>query len=120
MNIWNYWARHHRNARALAAAVAMFGAVFAMSLLRCNPMIDRVDISGIVLAVEAENLRPLGENEPQSRVLVTTADSVQVRLFLPPPVPEVGDSIPLIAERYKKGDSRYHLNREKWRAEGPR
>ena len=119
MGIWNFWARHHRNARALGAGVAIFGAIFAMSLLRCNPMIERVEISGVVLAVEAENLRPLGEGEPQARVLVAAEDSVQIRLFLPPPVPKIGDKIPLIAEHYKKGDSLYHLDQQKWRLTGP-
>ena len=120
MNIWNFWALHHRNARALGAAVALLIALISMSFLRCNPMVGREDVSGVVIEIEAVDLRPLGEGEAQARVRVVVADSVEVRLFLPPPVPQVGDVIPLIVEYYKKGDSLYSLDRPKWRIDGPR
>jgi len=119
MNIWNLWAKTYRNTRALAAAAVMLLAILSMLSLRCNPMLTRDDVLGLVLVVEATGLHPLNDGEPQSRVLVATPDSTEVRMFLPPPVPRPGDFIPLSAEKYKKGNIEYFLNQEKWRIKGP-
>ena len=110
----------YRNTRAIGAALAMLIAILSMQLLRCNPMEERENISCVVVAVEAEGLQPLGNGQPQSRVLVSTPDSLKVRLMLPPPVPVVGDLVPLVAEHYKKGDTLYTLDHQKWLMEGPR
>ncbi len=119
MNIWNLWAISYRNARALGAALSMLIAILVMSSLRCNPVVEKANIHGLVVTIEAEGLHPFGDGEAQSRVLVATSDSTRVRLFLPPPVPKVDDVIPLVVERYKKGDSIYSVDLLKWRAEGP-
>ena len=120
MNIWNYWPKHYRNTRAMGAAVAMFMAIIAMSLLRCNPMVGRESTPGLVLTIEAEGLAPFDNGMVMSRVVVAVADSTEIRLFLPPPVPRVGDFIPLTAEHYKKGNIIYFLDRERWLIDGPR
>lgn len=120
MNLWNSWAVMHRNTRAMGAALALLVAIVSMQLVRCNPMETRANISAVVVLMEAEGLQPFGNGEPQSRVLVSTPDSVKVRLMLPPPVPMVGDVIPMVAERYKKGDTLYFLDHQKWLMEGPR
>ncbi len=119
MNIWNSLANMYRNMRALSVAVALFAAIIVMQVARCNPMESRDDIMAAVLAVEAEGLQPAGQGERQSRVLVITPDSLKVRLLLPPPVPGVGDLIPLVAEHYKKGDTLFFLDQQKWRMNGP-
>ena len=119
MNIWDSWAGWYRNARALSAAVALFVAIFTMQILRCNPVVSRENIFGQVVTVEAEGLHPFGDGEPLSRVLVLTPDSLEVRIMLPPPVPMVGNAIPLIAEHYKKGDTLYIPDQLKWRMDGP-
>jgi hypothetical protein len=64
-------------------------------------------------------VQPLGDGAPLARVLVATPDSLDVRLLLPPPVPRVGDFIPLTVERYKKGNVDYMLDLARWREEGP-
>ena len=119
MNIWNLWASSYRNMRAMGAAAALLVAIVAMLLLRCNPMIGREPVTGTVVKVEADGLQPHGSGGKQSRVVVSTPDSVQVRLFLPPPVPEVGDVIPLIEEQYENGDKLYYLDYQMWRMDGP-
>jgi len=119
MNIWDSWAGIYRNTRAIGAAVAMLVAIVTMQLLRCDLMVERDVVSAVVVEVEAEGLQPFGKGEVQSRVLVSTPDSLKVRLLLPPPVPMVGNLIPLVAEHYKKGDIRYFLDHRKWRMEGP-
>ncbi len=119
MKIWNSWAISYRNARAMGAAVAMLIAILSMASLRCNPMVGRDNVLGLVLEVEGEGLHPFGDGEPMSRALVATPDSLEIRIFLPPPVPRAGDFIPLTVEYYKKGDTHYFLNQESWRIDGP-
>ncbi len=119
MNIWDSWAFQYRNARGLAAAAMMLFAILAMLSMRCNPVVDRQEVLGLVLEVEAEGLRPMGDGVPQARVILAVPDSVEIRLLLPPPVPRPGHFIPLKVELYKKGDRHYYLNHEKWRLDGP-
>jgi len=103
----------------MGAAAALLVAIVAMMFLRCNPMVGREPVTGTVVTVEADGLQPHGSGGMQSRVVVSTPDSVKVRLFLPPPVPEVGDVIPLIEEQYENGDKLYYLDIQRWNMDGP-
>ncbi len=120
MGLLDSWARNYRNARGLSVAIAFLGATLFLASLRCNPMVLRETVLGRVLEIEAEGLHPLESSEPRSRVLVITPDSTIIRLLLPPPVPRIGDVIPLTAEHHKKGDIDYFLDLQKWRIDGPR
>ncbi|MBU8871452.1 MAG: hypothetical protein KOO60_11360 [Gemmatimonadales bacterium] len=100
-------------------AVVLILAILSMLSLRCNPMVQRKNVLGLVLEVEEEGLHPLGTTEPNSRILAATPDEIEIRLLLPPPVPRPGDFIPLTVEYYKKGNFEYFLNLEKWRIDGP-
>ncbi len=119
MDFWNSLAVMYRNSRGIGAALFLFIAIIAMQWQRCNPMELRENISCTVVQIEAEGLQSPGFPELQSRVLVSTPDSVKVRLLLPPPVPMVGDLIPIVAEHYKKGDTLYFLDRQQWLMDGP-
>jgi len=119
MNIWNSWATNYRNARGLAVVAVMLVAIISVLSLRCNPMVGREKVLGLVLDIEAGGLHPGSDGEAQTRILMATPDSVDIRLLLPPPVPRPGDFIPLIAEYYKKGNTVYLLDQERWRVEGP-
>jgi hypothetical protein len=101
----------------MASAVVLVG--LSLLSLRCNPMVDRYPVQGLVLQVEAENVLPPEGGAPQARVLLAVVDTAQVRINLPPPVPDPGHFVPLIAEHYRKGDVEYLLDLEKWRSEGP-
>ena len=103
----------------MGAAGVMLLAILSMLSLRCNPMVGRESVLGLVLVIEAENLHPFDGPEPQSRVLIATPDSSEVLMFLPPPVPRPGDFIRLTAEHYQKGETKYFLDEEIWRLEGP-
>ena len=103
----------------MGVAGVLLLAIVSMLSLRCNPMTGRESVLGLVLAVEAEGLHPFGEGEPQSRVVIATPDSAEIRMFLPPPVPRPGDFIRLNAEHYQKGNTEYFLDEELWRLEGP-
>ena len=118
---WNAWARSYRNARGIAAAFVMLVAILSMLSLRCNPLTDRAEVLGLVLEIEAEGLTPMGDGQVMSRVVlgVEGPDTARVRILRPPPVPRVGDFVPLVAESFKKGNVDYFLHRERWLVEGP-
>jgi hypothetical protein len=120
MNIWDSWAKSYRNTRAMAAALVLLLAILSLLSLRCNPMVDREKVLGLVLEIEAEGIAPVGGGAPQARVLIAAVDTVQVTILLPPPVPRPGDFIPLIAEHFRKGNVDYFLDLEKWQIEGPK
>jgi len=118
VGIWNYWAKNYRNARGIGAAFAMLIAIMMMLSTRCNPMVDQKNILSLVVEIEAFDVHPLGTTESSTRVIVATPDSNNVRIFLPPPKPKIGDFVPLIAEHYKKGNIEYFVDQQKWRTEG--
>lgn len=103
----------------MAAAVVILLAIGSLLSLRCNPMVGRDQILGLVLEIEAEGLAAVGGGPPQARVMVAVVDTTRVSILLPPPVPRAGDFIPLIAESYRKGDVQYFLDLERWQIEGP-
>lgn len=72
-----------------------------------------------MVTVEETGLRPPGSQAPHSRVLVMTPDSVEIRMLLPPPVPDVGDGIPLVVEVHRRSSEDYSLDGQAWRIEGP-
>jgi hypothetical protein len=74
---------------------------------------------GLCLEVKAENVARDKDGAPLARVLVATPDSTDIEVLLPPPVPRVGDFIPLQAERHRKGPADYRLDLARWTANGP-
>jgi hypothetical protein len=119
MNIWDLWAKSYRNTRAMAAALVLLLAILSLLSLRCNPMTDREKVMGLVLEIEAEGIAPVGGGAPRARVLLAAVDTAKVSILLPPPVPRPGDFIPLIAEHYRKGNTDYFLDLERWQIDGP-
>ena len=115
------WPASYRNARAIGAAAVLLLAILSLLSLRCNPMVGRDAVLGLVLEVEAEGLAPFDNGQVMSRVLLAVADpdTAQVRILLPPPVPRPGDFVPLLCEKYKKGNVEYLLDHEQWLIEGP-
>jgi hypothetical protein len=118
LKIWDYWARNYRNVRGIGVALVMFAAILSMLSMRCNPVVDQKEILSIVVEIEAYDVHPLGTTESNTRVIVATPDSSDVRIFLPPPKPKVGDFVPLTAEYFKKGNIEYFVDQQKWRTEG--
>jgi hypothetical protein len=76
------------------------------------------EVLGLCLEVKAENVARDKDGAPLARVLVATPDSVDVEILLPPPVPRVGDFIPLHATRHRVGPADYRLDSVRWKAEG--
>lgn len=119
MDIKNIWAKIRSHARIIGAVIAVVLVGLSLLSLRCNPMVDRNYLQGLVLEVEAEGVLPPEGGAPQARVLMAVVDTTQIRILLPPPVPQPGHFVPLIAEHYRKGNVEYLVDLEKWQAEGP-
>jgi hypothetical protein len=100
------------------AVVLVVGVLAVLSQFR-NPVVDRVTALGLCLEVKAEGASVGSHGEALARIVLATPDSTEVELLLPPPVPRPGDFIPLIVDRYKKGNADYVVDAVKWSAEGP-
>jgi hypothetical protein len=118
LKVWDYWAKNYRNVRGIGAALIMLVAILSMLSLRCNPMIDQKAILSIVVEIEAVDVHPLGTTVSNAWGFVASPVSTDVRIFLPPPKPKVGDFVPLTAEHFKKGNIEYFVDLQKWRTEG--
>jgi len=101
------------------SAVVLVVAVLAVLSQFRNPVVGRSATLGLCLEVKAEAVSVGSQGEALARVVVATPDSTELELLLPPPVPRPGDFIPLMADRYKKGNVSYEIDSVKWTAEGP-
>ena len=74
--------------------------------------IDQVDTS------EAHTRLGVGVDVYQGHVQL--ADGTEIELGLVPPMPKVGDKIPILVERYEDGKTHYRIDRQEWQMSGPR
>ena len=103
---------------AIACVVLVVAVLAVLSQFR-NPVVGRANVLGLCLEVKAEQVSVDAQGAPLARVLVATPDSTEVELLIPPPVPRTGDFLPLVVDRYKKGNVSYDVDAVRWRAEGP-
>jgi hypothetical protein len=116
------WARVHRNARAISAAVLIWAAVFFMWSVKCHaerdPVVDRVQERGMVLEVLGTD--PVADGGLQLRpVVIQLADSTQIQLVVPTPLPKAGDRVPLRVEVHRSGKRTYSFDAQEWLITGP-
>lgn len=113
MSIWSRffldaWARAHRNARALGAALALFAGIGLMGIVKCqeaaDPVVDDRRETGFLVKTEPG----LSEATVLGTVALDSGDTVQ--LFLVAPYPEPGTRIPLRAEVRRSGDRVYRFD----------
>ena len=126
--IWDSWARAHRNARGLAVALAIWLALAALWIMRCqankDPFQHREDLYFRLVDLQPETA---GDAEPLAwRATLLLPDSSTVYLPIPRPaqglhpMPAVGDRIPVWVEVYESGKRIYGFDQERWRTRGPR
>ena len=117
------WARIYRNTRALSAAVMIWAAVFIMWGFKCqadrDPVVDRVLERGQVMEVLG-NPDTAGSNDFKMRpVRIMLADSTEIQLVVPTPLPRVGDRVPLRVEVFRSGKRGYTFDTQEWLLNGP-
>lgn len=117
----NSWARAHRNARGLAAAIAIWAMLGIALVMKCqsdkDPFLHRSEAHGTVIQVIEEFH---GENK-QIRWygIIQLPDSTTVQLRLPIPPPDEGARVPIWAEHYESGRIVWGFDGRKWLIMGP-
>ena len=127
-NFRDIWATRHRNWRAILAA-AGFLAILAWGsreLLSTPELVGKYKDTAVVLGVDEYRL-VLGTTVDGSssrdsiyRGCVQLSDSSTVELTLVPPIPAVGERIPVTVEQYEDGSLYYSIDVVEWQTEGPR
>jgi hypothetical protein len=99
------WIHAHRLSRAVFVAVALLG-LLVWSLLNKPPaMIDRSFQVGEVITVIKDGA-----------TLIKLADGRHVRTLTPQPLPQPGDTIPMIVESYEDGTAMAVVDINAWRS----
>lgn len=111
------WAWAHRNARAWGMVFALAG-MLAWTLWETSAeRVEYREMTGQLLEVR-------GEDDLDKNALlvgrIQLPDGKEIKLVLPPqqPHPKVGDTVPLIYERYDDGEVYYFFNTLSWVSNG--
>lgn len=109
------WAWAHRNARAWGMVFALAG-MLAWTLWETSAeRVEYREMAGQLLEVK-------GGADSKALLVgrIQLPDGKQVKLVLPPqqPHPKVGDTVPLIYERYDDGQVYYFFNTLRWVSSG--
>lgn len=124
---WDNWAKSYRNTRAVLAVV------FLSPVLIWVLLTDQQSSSNRLLVVDHEtavvtkitNLdtsklhTQLGAGINVYQGLVQLADGTEIELGLVPPIPKLGDRVPILVERYENGSTDYRIDRQEWQVSGP-
>ncbi len=117
----DFWAAMYRNSRALGMAVAIWLAVAVMWGMKCqanrDPVLENVSEKGAVVEYLGGPTADSGNKLRQ--MVIMLADSTRITLVIMPPLPAVGDRIPLRVEKFKSGKKSYVFDLQEWRISGP-
>ncbi len=127
-NFWDNWATAYRNWRAIIGAIVLLG-VFIWALMLKQEFLSRKLLSIRHEEAVVKRVVKLDLNKVPSRFgssegvtlykgVLELPDGTELKLTLVPPIPKVGDRVPLIVEHYDDGSRFYTIDREKWQIEG--
>ncbi len=126
-NFWDNWATRHRNWRAVCTAVAFLLTLsWAAIEIRSSKLVETTNDTATVLEIRKHNAASTvpGRGEYGATAMYTgkleLSDGSTVELLLFPPLPEVGDRMPMIAEHYSDGKIYYSIDHQEWRTNGPK
>ncbi len=110
--LWDRWATLYRNGRALGTLIVL--SIFAIWAvwLSSDELMGVEHLTGIVTKVGER--RPGSPNGDMVLGEVETEDGKIVSLFLLPPIPQEGDTVPLVVELYASGKNFYSLDVQRW------
>ena len=126
-NFWDKWATRYRNWRAIFAAVG-FLSILAWGAyeMQSAELVETCSETAVVLEVKKYNLSTgataegTGSRDAIYRGRLLLIDSTTVEMMLVPPIPRVGDSLPINIESYDDGSHCYSIDVVKWQTEGSR
>lgn len=106
-----------RNARAWLTAFVLFCALLWTLWATHDKRIEYQELSGelIEIVVVGNNDDPIFY---KGKVRLQDGSAVVITMSVRPPVPKVGDQIPVIFERYEGGKVMYGFNNAQWMSSG--
>ncbi len=124
---WDRWATSYRNTRAVLAAVFLSPILVWLLVtdqqLSTNALLvteHEIAIVTKVTRVDTGGLHSkLGAGVDVYQGYAALADGTEIELDLVPPMPKVGDRIPILVERYEDGRTDYRIDRQEWQTSGP-
>ena len=119
------WATGHRNGRALGGAVIVWALLGLILILKCqanrDPLLDVVSARGTVVEIlGSDAAAPSASGMQLRQAVIMLADSTLIQLVLTPPLPAVGDGVPLVVEQFRSGKKSYSFDQGEWAVSGPR
>ena len=106
-----------RNARAWLTAFVLFGALLWMLWATHDKRLEYQELSGELIEISAMG----NKDDPvfySGKVRLEDGSVVGITMSVRPPVPEVGNQVPVIFERYEGGKIMYGFDNAKWMAGG--
>ena len=106
-----------RNVRAWLAALILLGALIWILWATSDKRIEYQELSGELLEIVAFG----DQQDPmfyRAKVRLQDGATVDIAISIRPPLPNVGDQVPVIFERYEDGKIMYGFNNAQWIANG--
>ena len=106
-----------RNARAWLTALVLLGALLWMLWATHDKRIEYQELSGELIEITAMG----NKDDPvfySGKVRLEDGSVVGITMSVRPPVPEVGNQVPVIFERYEGGKIMYGFDNAKWMSGG--
>lgn len=106
-----------RNARAMLVAVTLLGALIWILWETSAKRVEYQELTGELLEISAAG----DKNDPmfyRGKIRLQDGSTVNVSMSVRPPVPKVGNHVPIIFERYEDGKIMYGFNNAQWIADG--
>jgi hypothetical protein len=127
-NFWDKWATRYRNWRVIFTATGFLSILAwgSYELLITPALIDTCAETAVVLEVKKYNLSLGSTADGKSsrdviyRGRLLLSDSTTVEMMLVPPIPKVGDRLPINVEKYDDGSLYYSIDVVEWQTEGSR
>ena len=106
-----------RDVRAWLVATILLGALFWILWTTSANRIEIKEITGELLEIitAGDKANPIYYN---GKVRLIDGTTINISMSIRPPVPKVGDQVPIIFERYDDGKIMYGFNNAQWISDG--
>jgi|GEM_PF-2466686 hypothetical protein len=128
-NFWDNWATTHRNWKVIISVIGLLGIFIWALILKyessSKKLLSIKHEKAVVKKIEKLDLSKVpsrfGTNEGAIlyRGILELPDGTEIRVVLVPPIPQIGDRVPLLVENYDDGTTFYEIDRERWQTGEP-
>ncbi|MDH3670303.1 MAG: hypothetical protein OES46_03975 [Gammaproteobacteria bacterium] len=125
---WDRWATNYRNWRVVLVGLlllpVLIWALVTNQRLGTNRLLTVGHETAIVTRINeidtSELHSKLGSDVNIYQGFVELADGSEIELGFIPPIPKVGDGVPILVEQYDDGKIYYRIDRQEWQMSGPK